>query len=139
MDNNIINLIFLMWWHCLQWMLKLENKGENKLFCCSLLHQGSLVEYLRTRGRTVIGQKDLIGFARWDFESCLLILVQSQWNCKLCEVLRVLHLVCLFIFFNLRCTTKTGWRGYGLGRGRKHLEQNPRFFSIFFTLNCCLF
>ncbi|KAK2553281.1 Tyrosine-protein kinase CSK [Acropora cervicornis] len=26
--------------------------------------KGSLVEYLRTRGRTVIGQKDLIGFAR---------------------------------------------------------------------------
>lgn len=26
--------------------------------------KGSLVEYLRTRGRTVIGQKDLVGFAR---------------------------------------------------------------------------
>ena len=45
--------------------------GEQTLIVTEFLSKGSLVDYLRSRGRNIITHKDQINFARWEFKRTL--------------------------------------------------------------------
>ena len=61
------------------WLSPVNTNRAWDLICCVCAPQGSLVDYLRSRGRTVLNAHSLLKFSLWVYLPCSSIISQKDW------------------------------------------------------------